>query len=123
MTDRYPKSWRTIDAPACRERAGNRCESCGVPGTDGHHRVFAFWEVVFGIVDVTKWKAFPSMRQATIDRVRNEIAMSRVSAVSITFTDPIEVILHSHHKDGNKANVARENLICLCPRCHRGEHE
>lgn len=30
----------------------------------------------------------------------------------------VKLTLHLHHKDGNKKNVARENLDCRCPNCH-----
>ncbi len=29
-----------------------------------------------------------------------------------------ELILHIHHKDGNRRNNTKENLIYLCPNCH-----
>lgn len=29
--------------------------------------------------------------------------------------------IHQHHKDGDNANISKENLVLLCPKCHRAK--
>lgn len=84
---RYPSNWPAIRAQIL-ERAGNRCEWCGVP----NH------EIIFRDDAGRPW------------RVKNPI--------SGAFLRRVKIVLTVAHLDHTPENCDLENLRALCQRCH-----
>lgn len=88
---RYPKNWREI-RERIRERAGDKCEQCGVEnGAVGHWDNGAFIYV----------DAFPGRYEPTPDAQRN-----------------IKIVCTTAHLDHTPENCADDNLRFWCQRCH-----
>lgn len=107
----YPEDWEAISL-AVRERAGWRCETCGVPNNMIICRLkrdpFRWRECAYG--EAEEWAAAGKWRDT--DWLR-----------------PVRVVLTVHHRgvpypDGrpgdphDKLDVRPENLAALCQRCH-----
>lgn len=91
---KYPPNWKQIRADIL-ERAGHRCEWCGVAnhavGYRDHNKVF--WPV-------------------SDEELHNGVA----EADNLKLIQIVLTIAHVH--DSNPANCAPENLAALCQRCH-----
>lgn len=89
--DKYPKNWATEIRPAILERAGHRCERCGVP--DRSYRLAGFDQWTFDPMVADEWSG--SGRK------------------------PARVVLTiAHVSDPDPANCDPGNLQALCQRCH-----
>ncbi|NJM13061.1 MAG: hypothetical protein HC889_15420 [Synechococcaceae cyanobacterium SM1_2_3] len=86
---RYPKNWKQIRA-AILERAGHRCEECGIPNHVWRHNRIGLWTT--GINRVACWRAL---------------------GVSVT-----RIVLTIAHLDHTPENCDPANLRALCQRCH-----
>lgn len=86
---RYPRNWKQIRA-AILERAGHRCEQCGIP--DGVYRNRNTGQWTTGIYCVASWRA---------------------RGVSVT-----RIVLTIAHLDHTPENCDPANLRALCQRCH-----
>jgi len=88
---RYPKDWTAIRARIL-ERAGNRCEFCGLEnGVIGRRRPDGSFE---------RWDGIGTAH-ASLDRIR----LARI-------------VLTIAHLDHTPENNAESNLRALCQRCH-----
>jgi len=86
---RYPMNWKVIRA-AILERAGNRCEQCGIPNHVWRNRVTGRW---------------------TNDAGQTEIWM--MDGDRTTY-----VVLTIAHLDHTPEHCSPDNLRALCQRCH-----
>ena len=105
--ERYPKNWPEISA-RIRERAGNKCEECGVPnyelgGRNEHGewcRARPYGEKLLGLEwpspgDIAWCESVPPQRLRIV-----------------------RIVLTVAHLDHRPENCADENLRCWCQRCH-----
>lgn len=113
----YPPDWNAISR-RIRERAGWKCEQCGVPDRVYIRRSTTNPER-YVVMDVEGGYTMPSGSVLRVDELPMEFDDS-----DLTF-----VILTVHHKgvdkpDGkpgdrrDKMDCRDENLAALCPRCH-----
>jgi hypothetical protein len=96
---RYPKNWKEI-RESILERAGHRCEFCGVGNhwwvtRDGNQWICVGFNDNLAMV----WPALPSA--------------IRKKGASVT-----EIVLTIAHLDHTPENCDRKNLKALCQRCH-----
>ncbi len=91
LKDRYPKNWATVIRPAILERAGHRCEWCGVP----NH--------VYRLGRTNRW---------TDDLGQTETWLLDGEPVTRI------VLTIAHVVDVSPENCAEDNLLALCQRCH-----
>jgi len=103
---RYPKDWVAI-AVSIRERAGHRCEFCGVPNYElGGRSPEGVWH-----------KALP----VGANSLRLEWPNPGDHALCSGYDKPlriIRIILTVAHLDHMPENNDPSNLKCLCQRCH-----
>lgn len=93
----YPDDWEDLSRRV-REKAGQRCEWCGVAnGALGARDSAGMW-----------WShdQIESVSDAHLERWFGGVP-------KIT-----KVVLTVHHIDADKANSDRSNLVALCQRCH-----
>lgn len=89
--DRYPKNWKSIRA-SILERAGHRCEFCGIDnGALGRRRCDGTFERFEGL----------------------EAEIASLEGVRLT-----RIVLTIAHLDHMPENNADSNLRALCQRCH-----
>lgn len=86
---RYPANWRDIRA-AILERAGHRCEQCGVPNKSWRLPGFGAW--TFDPATADEWS--DEGRKAT------------------------RIVLTIAHLDHKPEHCDPANLLVLCQRCH-----
>lgn len=91
----YPPDWEAISART-RQRAGDKCEFCGVPN---------------GAVIVRRASDPSQWQDATVEDAWMEDADFADSKL-------ITIVLTVAHLDHNPANCADDNLRALCQRCH-----
>jgi 5-methylcytosine-specific restriction endonuclease McrA len=104
---RYPKDWSTISA-SIRERAGNKCEDCGVPNYEYGGRA----------PDGTWHKSLPrGEKLLTLDWPKpGEYAWCKGwphEQLRI-----VRIVLTVAHLDHQPENCDPSNLRCWCQRCH-----
>ena len=114
---RYPPNWREISQYIRFERAGGKCERCGV-----EHGVWG--------------QRDPDGRFWSMAEIEQAIATGRLEGVDDGSTGgwskPFKIILTTAHlgvplPDGspgdkhNKKDVRPENLAALCQKCHLNE--
>ena len=90
----YPLDWFDVIRPAALIRAKFKCECCGIK-----HRQ---------AVTIGKFNNVIKIEKDEIMEFRKEGKNAYV------------VYLQIHHKDANPQNNVPENLMAVCPRCHRG---
>jgi hypothetical protein len=107
--DRYPKDWPAI-SKHIRERAGNKCEQCGVA-----NGVFAARSK--DAYMLSDGRVF----DAETGEPRGKVRGSEFPALRWT-----TIVLTVAHLDHTPENCDDSNLRCLCQRCHlahdREEH-
>ncbi len=86
---RYPRNWREIRA-AILDRAGHRCEQCGIPNHAWRNKSTGEWTEDIGLVDA--W---------VCDRYKT-----------------VRIVLTIAHLDHTPENCDPNNLRALCQRCH-----
>ena len=92
----YPTDWKEIRAEIL-ERAGNRCEFCGVENNS------------IGYRDGDKFYELPNSHQSDLDSEDN-----RWKIIKIVLT-----IAHlDHNPENNGVKGRRRNLAALCQKCH-----
>lgn len=99
--NRYPKNWKAIVA-AIRERAGGRCENCGVANYERGGRT----------PDGAWHKALPMADGTVPDRKR------WADCEGGHFLVIREIVLTVAHLDHTPENCAADNLRAWCQRCH-----
>ena len=102
---KYPKNWKTEIRPAILQRAGHRCEKCGV------------WNNSWGYRDETGKFCLQNKRvfkEAGHIRPPFDVACSDGRTLHI-----IEIVLTvAHLHDPDPMNCDPSNLAALCQRCH-----
>lgn len=107
--ERYPDTWDEISKRIRFERAGNKCELCGVANG-------AF--IIRSVVDGSRYIVFD----------RNKFAYQWPNGDTLLIADipdeyplrkyPIRVVLTTAHLDHDTANNDDSNLAAYCQRCH-----
>lgn len=113
--DRYPRDWDAISRAIRYERAGNRCEWCGVPNGEvgfwAHEETTYFRPVAAH--RVTKighrlwWKYNPTHPPIPLVRI-----VLTVAHLGTPYPDGTPGNKH------DKMDVRPENLAALCQKCH-----
>ncbi len=93
----YTPNWKQVQAAAV-ERAGHRCVRCGHPYRKGEH-------------GKGEWSPCD-------DKCHHEGPVRLSQWPEVGEWQAKWRILTTHHFDGDKANNAWWNLLCLCQRCH-----
>jgi hypothetical protein len=93
----YPKEWPAI-RKAIQERAGDRCEWCGVP----NHLI-----IVRNKVHPVQWLPWEDSLETLDAEARDEWGKPVVIVCTV-----------AHVHDPSPANVSPKNLAFLCQRCH-----
>lgn len=108
---RYPKDWPQI-SKAIRERAGQKCEKCGVSNGE---------EILRG----TSEDYFPAQCYAIVcgigAHVYNADTGAVLDAVPVSHLQgwkPVKVVLTVAHLDHQPENCDPDNLRAWCQRCH-----
>ena len=100
---RYPKDWPEI-SKRIRERAGGKCEQCGVPNRMLISRSIdrdKFMDMDGNVHDATTGEHLGTCRGSEWDGL-----------------PVIMIVLTVSHRDHTPENCADENLWALCQRCH-----
>lgn len=111
----YPPNWKTEIRPRILERAGHRCELCGVKN---HILILrGEWRGTAVYQDEDGW-IYNASNSA-------KIGGDYVGEVDITGRRRMtKVVLTVAHLDHNPQNCADENLKALCQACHlRHDHK
>jgi hypothetical protein len=107
---RYPADWKAI-RERIRLRAGDRCESCGVPNL--------LW-VLRSADDPRQWQA--AVDEPTIRAVRRVLffltASGRLGTPAPVFMRPVRVVCTVAHLDHTPENCDPANLRFWCNLCH-----
>lgn len=95
--ERYPANWKAISL-AVRERAGQRCEECGVPnGELGKRDKTGIWwqeDSIHNLNSDEGWELFGE------------------------FPDMIRIVLTVHHVCQDPSCADEAHMKALCQRCH-----
>jgi 5-methylcytosine-specific restriction endonuclease McrA len=110
---KYPKNWKTKIRPDILERAGHKCEQCGVPNYKYIFRGYLDNIEVYQDSDLNFFKADNS---ELIDRFHCE-DVKPLKSGDIN-QKAIKVVLTISHTDHNIENNDYRNLKALCQRCH-----
>lgn len=104
---RYPANWNQI-SQTIRERAGNKCEVCGVEN--------GVW-IVRSTTDPEQYLIFDMDECMFLTPDRRPIRMSEIPD---EFTDnkEIRIVLTVAHLDHDTENNSPDNLKCLCQLHH-----
>lgn len=86
---RYPRDWKQIRA-AILDRAGHRCEQCGIPNHAWRNKSTGAWTEDIGRVDAWVFDGYKTVR----------------------------IVLTIAHLDHTPENCDPDNLSALCQRCH-----
>lgn len=93
----YPANWKQISL-SIRERAGNRCEWCGVP-----NGVIGYREESGNFITLYQDKSEVGQRADTLTEDGIKL---------------IRIVLTVAHLDHTPANCDPANLVALCQKCH-----
>lgn len=104
---RYPKDWPVISA-RIRERAGNRCEFCGVPNYElGGRSAAGVWHKARPLGDNGLRLEWPK-----------EGTQAWCNGYDIGPLRIVRIVLTVAHMDHMPENCDPGNLKALCQRCH-----
>ena len=92
----YPPDWKQI-SKRIRERAGNKCEWCGIPNYSLIHR---------GKEDMALW---------ILDKDWQRLSWSLKQCWNMRTSKIVLTVAHLNH---TPSDCRDENLACLCNRCH-----
>ncbi len=108
---RYPKDWPEVSRRV-RERAGNKCEFCGVANyaLGGRRKADGAWMEAHPKGEKLLHLEWPSPGELWWcgDRERQGVALLKI----------VRIVLTVAHLDHTPENCADENLKALCQRCH-----
>ena len=105
---RYPKNWPQISA-AIRERAGNKCEDCGIQnGALGARWRDGTWLQAIPDGDNGVALQWPTPGEYRWFRYRGDAAQLRI----------VRIVLTVAHLDHTPENCDPSNLRAWCQRCH-----
>lgn len=105
----YPKNWKTEIRPAILERAGLKCEACGVDNYAVGYRtlegIFIDWMVIHDQLEDFGNDLFDNVLSHCFDKDGNP-------------TKPLKIVLTIAHLDHDINNNQFSNLKALCQKCH-----
>lgn len=117
--DRYPDDWEAISKHIRFNRAGNKCEWCGVPN---HARIVRKPKTTeYLIIDLDAYAVYswPDGTPIKLSELPEGFDYDREIKVVLTVAH-----LGTPHPDGrpgdkhDKMDIREENLAALCQRCH-----
>lgn len=97
---KYPADWNEISRRIRFERAGNKCEWCGLPNGEK-------------VVRDSMGRGYLYDRYVVMSAAKRFVLFG--SGIQPT---PITVVLTVAHIDHDTTNNAEDNLAALCQRCH-----
>lgn len=102
---RYPYNWKSEIVPRILERAGNKCEKCGL---ENHSTVY---RIKLWIREEGRYKLRSLWFRSKEDAEREKM---------IYDVNPIKVVLTIAHLDHDETNedVEDDRLMALCQLCH-----
>lgn len=104
---RYPKDWHQI-SQRIRERAGQKCEFCGV-----ENYALGAWK------DGVWWTAAPKGTGLRDDpRPGEHCPHFHVGSIDAEWLKVTRIVLTVAHLDHTPENCTNDNLKALCQRCH-----
>lgn len=95
---KYPSNWKTEIRPAILQRAGHRCERCGVGNYDIGYRDHE-----------DKWRKIEASFAGDVEAEDAEAAGFKVIKIILTI---------AHLNNPDPMDCRPENLAALCQRCH-----
>ena len=101
----YPPNWREISL-AIRDRAGQRCEECGIPNYEIGAREDGKW-----------WKA-ESKGTGERDNPRAGEEFPCRNGDEVRWLKTVRIVLTVAHLDHDPRNCSPDNLRAWCQRCH-----
>lgn len=106
---KYPKNWKTEIRPTILERAGNRCEQCGV---ENHILILrGFWAGLEVYQDEDGW----IFNAKNSDKIGGDYLGEVDTSGKRKLT---KIVLTVAHLDHDTQNNDLENLKALCQKCH-----
>lgn len=107
----YGPEWQNVTRPRILERAGDRCENCGVPN---HAQVLRFWG---------RWvlltKARLTRRHVTAFwNDPNSQRSAKLATIPIHLCRGVHIVLTIAHLNHTPGDDRDENLKALCQWCH-----
>lgn len=112
----YPKNWKQISERIRYERAGNKCEDCGVLN---HAVGYRDKSGVFHYTAGNAWHDAAGMGLIPYKEAAEAIKeFNDCDGLGPDGERAIMIILTVAHLDHDPANCSDENLKALCQRCH-----
>jgi len=109
----YPKNWKTEIRPAVLERAGNRCEICGVENYAAVFRGLWQGKEAWQDQEGDAWW-YPSGEKIKGPDYQNVIDPIRGDENQTA----IKIVLTIAHLDHSTENNSMDNLKAMCQKCH-----
>lgn len=115
----YPDDWEAISLRIRTERAGNKCEQCGVPNGRGIVRSTVKPSRYILFDEVELFYTWPDGQAIRMSEIPDEFDLWKETRVVLTVhhigVDKPDGSPGSPH---DKMDCRDENLIALCQRCH-----
>lgn len=116
---RYPKNWKEISKRIRFERAGNKCEWCGIPNSILAIRKRGTPEYLIETIDAECVYTWPDGRWIKMSELPDGYDYDNPTKIVLTVahlgTPYADGTVASKHE---KMDVRDENLAALCQRCH-----
>lgn len=116
---RYPSDWKDISKRIRFERAGNKCEWCGIPNHIMACRKRGTQEYLIETIDDYAVYRWPDGSPIKLSELPEGYDYDHPTRIVLTVAH-----LGTHYPDGrpgdkhDKMDVRDENLAALCQRCH-----
>lgn len=108
--DRYPRDWPAISA-GIRERAGHRCEACGIPDRVLIRRGRS-------ACGVPVWRLASDSAYCDGRSAIDGVPVSDTGEDTVAWSAPVLSVLTVAHLDHRPENCDPANLRAWCQRCH-----
>lgn len=119
IASRYPSDWKTISKRIRFERAGNKCEWCGVPNGVSIVRKPGTPDYLLEDLDADVTYRWPDGRPIRLSELPDGYDYDKSTRIVLTVAH-----LGTPYPDGtssskhDKMDCRDENLAALCQRCH-----